>query len=93
MNLDKLEDQVRALLDQNQKIEAIKLAHQVRGWGLKESKDYVDSLELKERRRKRTKMQSASRFQIGDSVVVKSSEITWFGSPTANQRSKRWKKL
>lgn len=44
MNLDKLENQVRALVDQNQKIEAIKLVHRITGWGLKESKDYVDAL-------------------------------------------------
>jgi ribosomal protein L7/L12 len=44
MNLDKLEKQVRALIDQDQKIEAIKLVRRITGWGLKESKDYVDAL-------------------------------------------------
>ncbi len=44
MNLDKLENQARALIDQNQKIEAIKLVRRATGWGLKESKDYVDAL-------------------------------------------------
>ena len=44
MTLDKLENQARALIDQNQKIEAIKLVREMTGWGLRESKDYVDVL-------------------------------------------------
>ena len=44
MNLDKLENQARALIDQDQRIEAIKLVRQTTGWGLKESKEYVDTL-------------------------------------------------
>jgi len=44
MNLDKLENQARALIDQHQKIEAIKLVRRATGWGLRESKDYVDAL-------------------------------------------------
>lgn len=45
MNLERLEDQVRTLIEQNQKVEAIKLMLEATGWGLKESKEYVDSLE------------------------------------------------
>jgi ribosomal protein L7/L12 len=44
MNLDELENRARALIDQNQKIEAIKLVREATGWGLRESKDYVDAL-------------------------------------------------
>lgn len=44
MNLDKLENQVHTLIDQNQKIEAIKLVRRTTGWGLGESKGYVDTL-------------------------------------------------
>jgi len=44
MSLDKLENQVRAPIDQNLKIEAIKLVRRTTGWGLRESKDYVDAL-------------------------------------------------
>ena len=44
MNLDKLENQVRALIDQEQKIEAIELVLKTTGWGLRESKEYVDAL-------------------------------------------------
>jgi ribosomal protein L7/L12 len=44
MNLERLEDQVRALIDRNQKVEAIKLVLGATGWGLRESKDYVDTL-------------------------------------------------
>ncbi|MCP4540481.1 MAG: hypothetical protein GY832_25365 [Chloroflexi bacterium] len=77
MNLDKLEKQVRILIDQDQKIEAIKHVREQTGWGLRESKDYVDSLESKKkrrrkRRRKRAKTRPASDgFQVGDSVIVK----------------------
>ena len=39
-----LEKQVRALIDQDQKIEAIKLVRLTTGWWLRESKDYVDAL-------------------------------------------------
>jgi ribosomal protein L7/L12 len=46
MNLEKLETQVRALIDQDQKIEAIKLVRQSTGWGLRQSKAYVDALAL-----------------------------------------------
>ncbi|NIO70542.1 MAG: DUF1186 domain-containing protein [Anaerolineae bacterium] len=44
MNSVGLEDQVRALLAQNQKVEAVKRVHKTTGWGLKKSKDYVDAL-------------------------------------------------
>jgi hypothetical protein len=44
MNFAGLEDQVRALLAQNQKVEAVKRVHKTTGWGLKKSKDYVDAL-------------------------------------------------
>jgi ribosomal protein L7/L12 len=37
--------QVRALLAQGQKIEAIKLVRMLTGWGLRASKEYVDALE------------------------------------------------
>ena len=35
---------MRALLAQGRKIEAVKRVHKTTGWGLKESKDYVDAL-------------------------------------------------
>jgi len=44
MNSVELGDQVRALLAQNQKVEAVKRVHKTTGWGLKKSKDYVDAL-------------------------------------------------
>ena len=44
MNFVGLEDQVRALLAQGRKIEAIKRVRKTTGWGLKKSKDYVDAL-------------------------------------------------
>ena len=44
MNLRELEDQVRALLAQGRKIEAIKQVRTATGWGLREAKDYVDAL-------------------------------------------------
>ena len=46
MDLDKLEARVRTLIDQDQKIEAIRLVQQTTNWGLVESKDYVDALAL-----------------------------------------------
>ncbi|MFV9507113.1 MAG: ribosomal protein L7/L12 [Oscillochloridaceae bacterium umkhey_bin13] len=42
---DELATQVRVLLAQNQKIQAVKLVHESTGWGLRESKDYVDQIE------------------------------------------------
>ena len=44
MDTDELARQARTLIDQGQKIEAIKLVRETTGWGLKESKDYVDAL-------------------------------------------------
>jgi hypothetical protein len=44
MNSAELEDQVRALLAQGQKVEAVKRVLKATGWGLKGSKDYVDAL-------------------------------------------------
>jgi ribosomal protein L7/L12 len=44
MNLERLKDQVLGLIDRNQKVEAIKLVREATGWGLRESKDYVDAL-------------------------------------------------
>jgi preprotein translocase subunit SecA len=44
MNLKELEDQVRALMAQGRKVEAVKRVLKTTGWGLKESKDYVDAL-------------------------------------------------
>lgn len=44
MKHEELENQTRALIDQDQKIEAIKLVRRMTNWGLKESKDYVDAL-------------------------------------------------
>jgi ribosomal protein L7/L12 len=32
------------LIERNQKVEAIKLVRETSGWGLRESKDYVDAL-------------------------------------------------
>ena len=37
--------EVRQLLARRQKIEAVKCVREATGWGLKESKDYVDALE------------------------------------------------
>jgi hypothetical protein len=76
MNLERLEDQVHALIEKNQKVEAIKLVLEATGWGLKESKEYVDSLEATQRRRKRRRKRSEGRrespvLQVGDSVRVK----------------------
>jgi len=45
MNFVGLEDQVRALLAQGRRVEAIKRVRKTTGWGLKESKDYVDALD------------------------------------------------
>ena len=39
---DELDQQVRDLLAQNKKILAVKLVREATGWGLKDSKDYVD---------------------------------------------------
>ncbi len=44
MNLKELEDQVRALIAQGRKVEAVKRVRETTGWGLKQSKDYVDAL-------------------------------------------------
>ena len=44
MNLKELEGQVRALIAQIRKVEAVKRVRETTGWGLKESKDYVDAL-------------------------------------------------
>lgn len=44
MNLKELEVQVRALIAQGRKVEAVKRVRETTGWGLKESKDYVDAL-------------------------------------------------
>jgi ribosomal protein L7/L12 len=44
MNLGGLEAQVRALLAQGHKVEAIKQVRKETGWGLREAKDYVDAL-------------------------------------------------
>jgi hypothetical protein len=77
MNLEKLKDKVSGLIDRNQKIEAIKLVREATGWGLRESKEYVDSLESKkkQRRKRRRKSSQARRespmFQVGDSVMAK----------------------
>lgn len=43
-NMSELQDQVRALLQNNQKIDAIKLVRSTTGLGLKESKEYVETL-------------------------------------------------
>lgn len=40
-----VEQEVRHLLSQRQKIEAIKLVREATGWGLREAKDYVEALE------------------------------------------------
>jgi hypothetical protein len=76
MNLERLEDHVRSLIGENQKVEAIKLVLEATGWGLKESKEYVDSLEATKRRRQRRRKRSEGRrespvLQVGDSVMVK----------------------
>jgi hypothetical protein len=58
-------------------VEAVKLVRILTKWGLRESKDYVDSLESKKKqRRKRRRKRSQARrensvFQVGDSVMVK----------------------
>ena len=44
MNLKKMEGQLRALVAQGRKVEAVKRVREATGWGLKQSKDYVDSL-------------------------------------------------
>ena len=44
MDTDELARQARTLVDQDQKVEAIKLVRETTGWGLRESKDYVDAL-------------------------------------------------
>lgn len=38
-----VEDRIRTLMQQNRKIDAIKLIRSTTGWGLKQSKDYVDA--------------------------------------------------
>ncbi len=43
--MDNLEQEVRFLLEQGKKIEAVKRVVQQTGKGLKESKDYVDALQ------------------------------------------------
>lgn len=43
--LEDLPDTVLALLEMDRKIEAVKVVREVTGWGLKESKDYVDTFE------------------------------------------------
>ncbi len=72
--------QVRDLLVQERKVEAVKLVRILTNWSLRESKDYVDSLELKKRRRKRCRRRAKARptdggFKISDSVVVRSGAI------------------
>jgi hypothetical protein len=77
MSLEELEDQIRALIERNQKVEAIELVRETTGWGLRESKDYVDSLRAKKKqRRKRRRKRSERReespvFRVGNSVKVK----------------------
>ncbi len=44
MNLKELEGQVRALVAQGRIVEAVKRVRETTGWGLKQSKDYVDAL-------------------------------------------------
>lgn len=39
----KVEDRIRTLMQQNRKIDAIKLIRATTGWGLKQSKEYVDA--------------------------------------------------
>lgn len=73
--------QVRDLLAHDRKVEAVKLMCILTNWGLRDSKEYVDSLETKKkkkkkkrrsRRRKRAKTRPAGEeFRVGDSVVVK----------------------
>jgi ribosomal protein L7/L12 len=41
-----LDDELKSLISQNKKIEAIKLLRKRSGLGLKESKDYIDRLEI-----------------------------------------------
>lgn len=43
-NLEELESQVRALIAQGRRIEAVKRVRETTGWGLKQSKDYADAL-------------------------------------------------
>ncbi|MFW9817859.1 MAG: ribosomal protein L7/L12 [Candidatus Thorarchaeota archaeon] len=43
-NLLLIEGKLQALLRENRKIEAVRLVREYTGWGLKESKDYVDQL-------------------------------------------------
>jgi hypothetical protein len=76
MNPEELEDQTRALIERNPKVETIKLARETAGWRLRESKDSVDSLEAKRRRRKRRRRKPEGRgespvLRVGDSVKVK----------------------
>lgn len=40
----RLDDEVRRLLDERRNIEAVKLVREVTGWGLKESKEYVERI-------------------------------------------------
>lgn len=44
MNTKKLDERVRDLISRNRKVEAVKLVHDTKGWGLRRSKDYVDDL-------------------------------------------------
>ena len=72
--------QVRDLLASDRKVEAVKLVCILTNWGLRDSKDYVDSLESKKkRRRKRRRRRKARRgdagFKTGDSVVVKPGTV------------------
>jgi len=43
---DHIQQELRALLAEGHKIQAVKLVRDVTGWGLKQAKDYVDRLEL-----------------------------------------------
>ena len=43
--MDMLEHEVRTLLSQRRKVEAVKQVREATGWGLKEAKDYVDAIE------------------------------------------------
>jgi len=40
-----LDEQVRSLLTKGRRIGAVKLVREAMGWGLKQAKDYVDSIE------------------------------------------------
>lgn len=44
-----IEEQVRNLLDQNKKLEAVKLVYETAGMNLKDAKDFVDDIERKEK--------------------------------------------